>query len=220
MVVVLIALTSAILVPAMLRTSSRIPLDAASKLTTSLEELSERSLFLGQITALRITDTGYTPLHYDIASGKFVAFSQGDLGAVRLPDNLRLDWRADGDSPLAASLSQGIARQQTLDDDAASPGQNSNDSGADTDSDADALPQIFFLPGGQSTSGELTLANTDVTDGAVHLQLNPLGRVTRLDEGLSESTSNSHSLGDDDAHLPPLLLPKNASLYQRSGGSQ
>lgn len=216
MVVVLIALTSAILVPAMLRTSSRIPTDAASKLTTSLEELSERSLFLGQVTALRITDSGYTPLYYDISSGKFVAFKQANLGAVKLPDNLRLDWRADGDSPLAANLSQGIARQHSLDDTATVSDRSTDNADTDADTESAKLPQIFFLPGGQATSGELTLANMDAADAAVHLQLNPLGRVTRLDRDNPEDDDESSAFGAD-ANQPPLLLPKNSSLSQRGG---
>jgi general secretion pathway protein H len=198
-VVALIALTSAILVPALLRVDTGAKVEAAAKLADTLTELSERSLFLGQITALRLDDHGYTPLYYDISSETFQPFDEDNLASSHFSDGLTLSWQPD-DASLSGQLQGGMSKQRKDDD---------KDEKSDSSQDTDTLPQIFFLPGGQASSG--LLAVTDADGHVSRLELNPLGQVTQLDSG-DKST-------DDKPALPPLLLPDDASFYQTQGGA-
>lgn len=202
-VVALIALTSAILVPALLHVNSGAKVQAATKLADTLTELSERSLFLGQITALRLDTHGYTPLSYNIDTESFQPFTESNLRAQSLGDDLSLDWQPD-DASLATSLQGGMARQQQADADAT---DSARTDGTATDVDI-LLPQIFFLPGGQASSGQLTL--TDADGQRTELTLDPLGKVTVLDAHAEEGQ-------DKGSTLPPLLLPDDASFYQMQG---
>lgn len=199
-VVTLIALTSAILVPALLRVNTAAPADAANQLADTLTELSERSLFLGQVTALRVDDHGYVPLHYDVTTDAFLPFDESTLAAVELPAVFTLGWRAD-DGQLEkqfqanAGASAGVANQPAT----GAGGQQH------------LVPQIYFLPGGQASSGLLTLANEE--GKSVRLSLDALGQVRRLDD------KEDGTAGETGA-LPPLLLPDDTNFYRTLGTEQ
>lgn len=196
MVVALIALTSAILVPALLRVDTGAKVEVANKLADALSELSERSLFLGQITALRVDAHGYTPLYYAISTEKFQPFDVSNLRAQHFDETLSLAWQPD-DAALAGQLKSGMSKRQT-DTDNDAPPQQQAEASANVE-----LPQIFFLPGGQASSGLLTL--TDEDGHNTRLQLDPLGQVTLLDSNAEDANT---------PELPPLLLPDDASFYQ------
>lgn len=193
-VVTLIALTSAILVPALLRVNTTAPADVADQLADTLTELSERSLFLGQVTALEITPQSYMPFYYDVATSTFLPFNETTLQSVTLPESITLAWQPD-DSQLEKQVVEGIEQAE-------SSAQKLNEKVRKT------VPQIYFLPGGQASSGRLILT---AADGKVsRLALDALGQVQRLDRK-KDAESGALENGSD---LPPLLLPDDTNFYR------
>jgi general secretion pathway protein H len=204
-VVGLIALTSAILVPALLRVDTSVPVSAIDELATTLSELSERSLFMGQITALRVTDHGYEPLYYNVDDARFETFETSSLLAQSLPSNLKLEWQADGDSDLSSQISKAL--EPPSDQDSISS-QESQAQVATQDQDTNQPPpQVYFLPGGQASAGEFTLTTTD--GKTTRVRLDTLGQVTKPSADDKTSTQ-----------LPPLLLPDDGSFYQQLGAGR
>ncbi len=195
-VVALIALTSAILVPALLRVDSVRPSDAVPRLKLTVSALSERSLFQGQITALQVNPHGYVPLRYDMANRRFVAIDETDLHKETLDEGLTLNWDANLDSDLSKRIRGGFERaaadsKDDQDDSSQAESSNTSDDTAPT-----FTPQVYFLPGGQATSGVLTLISGEGDNHSqVKLRLDPLGRLTKIDkDDLLNSKTDSQKL--------------------------
>lgn len=193
-VVALVALVSAILVPSLSQAVNLTSSNTSDRLVSTINELAEKSVFSGQITALHIGDKGYQPLHYSPAAGAFQPFNTATLKQTLLPANARLDWAAAKQMQQQSSIQSGITRHAS---------QGVGDDAADKETDI-SMPQILFMPSGQATDGILTLT-TDA--GKVRLRINPMGRVKRL----TQQSPNEPA-------KPPLLLPRNANVLAQQGG--
>lgn len=197
-VVFILALTSSILVPMLLRVSDGAIVSEADKLANTLSELSERSLFLGQLTALQLDETSYRPVYFDVEQERFIAFNQNNLKARTLAADMNVEWLADASSDRNKNvISRGLTQQDQSDD------EMEFESSTEQKDDIE-LPSIYFLPSGDATAGTLVLKTDDQQQT---LYLSAFGKVTRL---------NFDERSDDQA-LPDLILPDDFSFAQQSG---
>lgn len=188
-VVFILALTSSIMVPMLLRVGDGAVVSEADKLANTLSELSERSLFLGQLTALQLDDNQYRPVYYDVEQGAFIVFDQNNLKPHALPEDTRITWETEA-SNNSEIINSGLQRPDEADDSQQTP--------------EDMLPAIYFLPSGDATAGILTI---ELDDQQQRLHLSAFGKVKRLD---ADETAELNG-------LPDLILPDDGGFGQSTG---
>ena len=166
-VVALMVVVATLLVSAALRGSTGDPAGtAAARFSDTIALMSEHSLFRGELLALRLTESGWTPLGYSVATAEFVPLA-APLAATELEEGVRLDWKIEeGRNPDRLEIA---------------------DVGASLISDEmmvekkETVPQIFFFPSGEVTPLTVWLEQVD-GDSRHELMVDPLGRVTASGE--------------------------------------
>ena len=144
--------------------------------------LNERSLFSGQLLALRLEATGWTPLAYDRIEGDFLPVDDTALKAHKLPPSLELVWELDDLGEDQASLSE-VAETLVQDDVMAGSGKELLDGEQSDDSDQDeaVFPQVFFFPSGEVSPLTLTLRAYDDLEAEQRLRVSALGQFSDPD---------------------------------------
>lgn len=181
-VVMLMGLLTAVLVSQGNWTSDGRQLDEeAARLEDTLALLNERSLFSGQLLALRLETTGWTPLAYDRVEGDFLPVDDTALKPHKLPPSLELVWQLDDLGEDQASLSE-VAETLVQDDVMAGAGEEllDDEEGDESEQDEDDFPQIFFFPSGEVSPLTLTLRAYDDVD-AQRLRVSALGQFSDPD---------------------------------------
>lgn len=169
-VVTLLALLASLVIPMMGRDpqADNIGFQAA-QLRDRLQQLSENSLFRGEVMALRLEPDGYTPMRYVAETQTLEPFDTDELLAPQtLPEDYLLEWELEkNDDP----------REQTLQD-----ASQLLFAGKDEKVEKNLLPQLFFFPSGEATPVQLWLRNS-ATGEQRELQLDAIGRVHVDGEG-------------------------------------
>lgn len=182
-VVMLMGLLTAVLVSQGNWTSDGRQLDEeAARLEDTLALLNERSLFSGQLLALRLETTGWTPLAYDRVEGDFLPVDDTALKPHKLPPSLELVWQLDDLGEDQASLSE-VAETLVQDDVMAGAGEEllDDEEGDESEQDEDDFPQIFFFPSGEVSPLTLTLRAYDDVDAEQRLRVSALGQFSDPD---------------------------------------
>ena len=160
----------------------------SASLADTLTMLNEQSLFSGRLTALRVTERGWTPLTYDVGERAFVPAQGNGLQANRLPESLELTWQyddlPDDDDEERMSL-QDAAKQLVTDDpfggdDEGLVGDDREERGGERDDEEDddeALPQVFFFPSGETTPITFTVRSRQDLDLQSRRRMSALGKV-------------------------------------------
>ena len=182
-VVMLMGLLTAVLVSQGNWTSDDRQLEEeAARLEDTLALLNERSLFSGQLLALRLETTGWTPLAYDRIEGDFLPVDDTALKAHRLPPSLELVWELDDLGEDQASLSE-VAETLVQDDVMAGSGKALLDDEESDGSDQDeaVFPQVFFFPSGEVSPLTVTLRAYDDVEAEQRLRVSALGQFSDPD---------------------------------------
>ena len=182
-VVMLMGLLTAVLVSQGNWTSDDRQLEEeAARLEDTLALLNERSLFSGQLLALRLETTGWTPLSYDRIEGEFLPVEDTALKAHRLPPSLELVWELDDLGDEQASLSD-VAEELVKDDVMSGAGKAllDDEESDESEQDEDDFPQVFFFPSGEVSPLTLTLRAYDDVEAVQRLRVSALGRFSDPD---------------------------------------
>lgn len=182
-VVMLMGLLTAVLVSQGNWTSDDRQLEEeAARLEDTLALLNERSLFSGQLLALRLETTGWTPLAYDRIEGDFLPVDDTALKAHRLPPSLELVWELDDLGDDQASLSD-VAETLVQDDVMVGTGEGllDGEEGDESDQDDEIFPQVFFFPSGEVSPLTLTLRAYDDVEAEQRLRVSALGQFSDPD---------------------------------------
>ncbi|MBL4570451.1 MAG: type II secretion system minor pseudopilin GspH [Alcanivorax sp.] len=182
-VVMLMGLLTAVLVSQGNWTSDDRQLEEeAARLEDTLALLNERSLFSGQLLALRLETTGWTPLSYDRVEGEFLPVEDTALKAHRLPPSLELVWELDDLGDEQASLSE-VAEELVKDDVMSGAGKAllDDEESDESEQDEDDFPQVFFFPSGEVSPLTLTLRAYDDVEAVQRLRVSALGRFSDPD---------------------------------------
>jgi len=182
-VVMLMGLLTAVLVSQGNWTSDDRQLEEeAARLEDTLALLNERSLFSGQLLALRLETTGWTPLSYDRIEGEFLPVEDTALKAHRLPPSLELVWELDDLGDEQASLSE-VAEELVKDDVMSGAGKAllDDEESDESEQDEDDFPQVFFFPSGEVSPLTLTLRAYDDVEAVQRLRVSALGRFSDPD---------------------------------------
>lgn len=182
-VVMLMGLLTAVLVSQGNWTSDDRQLEEeAARLEDTLALLNERSLFSGQLLALRLETTGWTPLAYDRVEGDFLPVDDTALKAHKLPPSLELVWELDDLGEDQASLSD-VAENLVQDDVMAGAGEEllDDEEGDESGQDEDDFPQVFFFPSGEVSPLTLTLRAYDDVEAEQRLRVSALGQFSDPD---------------------------------------
>jgi len=189
-VVMLMGLLTAVLVSQGNWTSNDRQLEEeAARLEDILALLNERSLFSGQLLALRLETTGWTPLAYDRIEGDFLPVDDTALKAHRLPPSLELVWELDDLGDDQASLSE-VAENLVQDDVMAGAGKEllDEEEGEESAQDKDDFPQVFFFPSGEVSPLTLTLRAYDDVEAEQRLRVSALGQFSDPDADNDEES--------------------------------
>lgn len=182
-VVMLMGLLTAVLVSQGNWTSDDRQLEEeAARLEDTLALLNERSLFSGQLLALRLQTTGWTPLAYDRIEGDFLPVDDTALKAHRLPPSLELVWELDDLGEDQARLSD-VAETLVQDDVMAGTGEGllDGEEGDESDQDDEVFPQVIFFPSGEVSPLTLTLRAYDDVEAEQRLRVSALGQFSDPD---------------------------------------
>lgn len=182
-VVMLMGLLTAVLVSQGNWTSDDRQLEEeAARLEDTLALLNERSLFSGQLLALRLQTTGWTPLAYDRIEGDFLPVDDTALKAHRLPPSLELVWELDDLGEDQARLSD-VAETLVQGDVMAGTGEGllDGEEGDESDQDDEVFPQVFFFPSGEVSPLTLTLRAYDDVEAEQRLRVSALGQFSDPD---------------------------------------
>lgn len=182
-VVMLMGLLTAVLVSQGNWTSDDRQLEEeAARLEDTLALLNERSLFSGQLLALRLETTGWTPLAYDRIEGDFLPVDDTALKAHRLPPSLELVWELDDLADDQASLSD-VAETLVQDDVMVGTGEGllDGEEGDESGQDDEVFPQVFFFPSGEVSPLTLTLRAYDDVEAEQRLRVSALGQFSDPD---------------------------------------
>ena len=182
-VVMLMGLLTAVLVSQGNWTSQARQLEEeAARLEDTLALLNERSLFSGQLLALRLQTTGWTPLAYDRIEGDFLPVDDTALKAHRLPPSLELAWELDDLGEDQARLSD-VAETLVQDDVMAGTGEGllDGEEGDESDQDDEVFPQVFFFPSGEVSPLTVTLRAYDDVEAEQRLRVSALGQFSDPD---------------------------------------
>ncbi|WP_101675673.1 type II secretion system protein [Alloalcanivorax mobilis] len=162
-----------------------------AQLSDTLTMLSEESLFSGKLMALRIKDTGWTPLVYDVGARKFVPAQGNGLQARELPESLELSWQLDEpetddeeDDVTLAQMAERLVNQNPFGDsergmfdDAPKETPEQRRERESQEQENKILPQVFFFPSGETTGITFTVRSRNDVDLEARRQLTVLGRV-------------------------------------------
>lgn len=187
-VVMLMGLLTAVLVSQGNWTSDDRQLEEeAARLEDTLALLNERSLFSGQLLALRLQTTGWTPLAYDRIEGDFLPVDDTALKAHRLPPSLELVWELDDLGEDQARLSD-VAETLVQGDVMAGTGEGllDGEEGDESDQDDEVFPQVFFFPSGEVSPLTVTLRAYDDVEAEQRLRVSALGQFSDPDAGDDE----------------------------------
>ncbi len=182
-VVMLMGLLTAVLVSQGNWTSDDRQLEEeAARLEDTLALLNERSRFSGQLLALRLQTTGWTPLAYDRIEGDFLPVDDTALKAHRLPPSLELVWELDDLGEDQARLSD-VAETLVQDDVMAGTGEGllDGEEGDESDQDDEVFPQVFFFPSGEVSPLTVTLRAYDDVEAEQRLRVSALGQFSDPD---------------------------------------
>ncbi len=201
-VVGLIALLSAVVVSQGNWTSDDRQLEQESaRLKDTLALLNERSLFSGQLLALRLRHDGWEPLAYDIAAADFLPIEDTALKPRQIPPSLELVWQldelADEEQASLSQVAETLVKKDTsldLGEDTVGEGdeeavrqQGSNSEsevggeGEGEGEDEKAFPQIFFFPSGEVSPVTLAMQSQDDLEQVQRWQISALGLITDPD---------------------------------------
>lgn len=163
--------------------------EEVARLEDTLALLNERSLFSGQLLALRLETTGWTPLAYDRVEGDFRPVDDTALKAHRLPPSLELVWELDDLGEEQASLSD-VAENLVQDDVMAGAGEEllDDEEGGESGQEEDDFPQVFFFPSGEVSPLTLTLRAYDDVEAEQRLRVSALGQFSDPDAGNDEES--------------------------------
>ncbi|MEP5232475.1 MAG: type II secretion system minor pseudopilin GspH [Alloalcanivorax sp.] len=189
-VVGLIALLSAVVVSQGNWTSDDRQLEQESaRLKDTLALLNERSLFSGQLLALRLRHDGWEPLAYDIAAADFLPIEDTALKPRQIPPALELVWQldelADEEQASLSQVAETLVKKDTsldLGEDAVGEGDEEEarqqDSNRESDEeDEKAFPQIFFFPSGEVSPVTLAMQSQDDLEQVQRWQISALGQI-------------------------------------------
>lgn len=166
--------------------------EESARLHDTLELLNERSLFSGQLLALRLRPDGWTPLAYDRDKRDFLAIDDASLKPRVIAPSLSVEWQVDALEDDQVALSD-VAETLIKDDVMATPeglsqqsesgegdveGREGSDNGNDKEKE---LPQIFFFPSGEVTPVTVTVLSGEELDSFRRWQVSALGQVTDPD---------------------------------------
>ena len=166
--------------------------EESARLHDTLELLNERSLFSGQLLALRLRPDGWTPLAYDRDERDFLPIDDASLKPRDIAASLSVEWQVDALEDDQVALSD-VAETLIKDDVMATPEglsqQADDEEGGARGREVDAgkmdkekeLPQIFFFPSGEVTPVTVTLLSGDELDSFRRWQISALGQVTDPD---------------------------------------
>ena len=196
-VVMLIGLLTAVIASQGNWTLSEDGLDEeAARLYDTLELLNERSLFSGQLLALRLKSNGWVPLAYDRNERDFLPIDDASLKSRALAANLSLEWQVDSLEDDQVSLSD-VAENLVKKDVMAAPeglSDQADEDGSETRSEDDRdkpLPQVFFFPSGEVTPVTLSMLSNDDLDRFQRWQISALGQVSDPDNADQEDNEGS-----------------------------
>ena len=189
-VVGLIALLSAVVVSQGNWTSDDRQLEQESaRLKDTLALLNERSLFSGQLLALRLRHDGWEPLAYDIAAADFLPIEDTALKPRQIPPALELVWQldelADEEQASLSQVAETLVKKDTsldLGEDTVGEGDEEEarqqDSNRESDEeDEKAFPQIFFFPSGEVSPVTLAMQSQDDLEQMQRWQISALGQI-------------------------------------------
>ncbi|MDF1630243.1 MAG: prepilin-type N-terminal cleavage/methylation domain-containing protein [Alcanivoracaceae bacterium] len=164
-VVALMVLVATLLVSAALRGSTGDPAGtAAARFSDTVALMSENSLFRGELLALRLSDTGWTPLGFDVANSEFVPLAS-PLAETELEQGILLEWKMEEsrnpDRPDIAEVGASLISDELMVE------------------KKQEVPQIFFFPSGEVTPLTVWLVQVE-GDVSHELMVDPLGRVTAV----------------------------------------
>ena len=187
-VVMLVGLLTAVIATQGYWTSNDSYLDQESaRLQDTIALLNERSLFSGQLMALRLKGTGWEPLVYDRVEARFLPVDDTSLAPRSLPPSLEMEWQLDTLEDDQVSLKQ-VARSlveeermmdtSTLaDEDEEREEDRGAEQSAEQGDDEDDFPQVFFFPSGEVTPVTLSVRVIEDLDQEQRLQVTALGRL-------------------------------------------
>ncbi|WP_323773087.1 type II secretion system minor pseudopilin GspH [Alcanivorax sp.] len=189
-VVGLIAFLSAVVVSQGNWTSDDRQLEQESaRLKDTLALLNERSLFSGQLLALRLRHDGWEPLAYDIAAADFLPIEDTALKPRQIPPALELVWQldelADEEQASLSQVAETLVKKDTsldLGEDTVGEGDEEEarqqDSNRESDEeDEKAFPQIFFFPSGEVSPVTLAMQSQDDLEQVQRWQISALGQI-------------------------------------------
>lgn len=178
LVVTLFALMAAFLVPS-LSVGERSKTDTFSaRVEVLLAEMSEYSVYSGELMALRITETHLTPMRFVSYDEGFIPYTAttGGIKPLAAPAHISLRWQSE--EAEAVNQADPEALQQWQESDASKV--QSTEFGK-----KEISPEVFFYPSGEASAGALLLYQNDTSTQAAHrILLNALGRpaLEREDE--------------------------------------
>ena len=189
-VVGLIALLSAVVISQGNWTSDDRQLEQESaRLKDTLALLNERSLFSGQLLALRLRHDGWEPLAYDIAAADFLPIEDTALKPRQIPPSLELVWQldelADEEQASLSQVAETLVKKDIsldLGEDTVGEGDEEEarqqDSNRESDEeDEKAFPQIFFFPSGEVSPVTLAMQSQDDLEQVQRWQISALGQI-------------------------------------------
>ena len=182
-----------------------------AQLSDTLTMLSEESLFSGKLMALRLTDTGWTPLVYDVIERRFVPVQSNGLQARSLPESLELSWQLDeleSDNEDTVTLGQMAEKLvgndpfgrggRGLFDDAPKETREQRREREKREEQNKILPQVFFFPSGETTGITFTVRSRNDIDLEARRQLTTLGKVRDPDHDEEERELTAPDQKPDD----------------------
>ncbi len=193
-VVGLIALLSAVVVSQGNWSSDDRQLEQESaRLKDTLALLNERSLFSGQLLALRLRHDGWEPLAYDITAADFLPIEDTALKPRQIPPALELVWQldelADEEQASLSQVAETLVKKDTSldlgedvvggDDEEREP-QRARDDESEEEEEK-AFPQVFFFPSGEVSPVTLTMQSLDNLEYVQRWQISALGQISDPD---------------------------------------
>ena len=193
-VVGLIALLSAVVVSQGNWSSDDRQLEQESaRLKDTLALLNERSLFSGQLLALRLRHDGWEPLAYDITAADFLPIEDTALKPRQIPPALELVWQldelADEEQASLSQVAETLVKKDTSldlgedvvggDDEEREP-QRARDDESEEEEEK-AFPQVFFFPSGEVSPVTLTMQSLDDLEYVQRWQISALGQISDPD---------------------------------------
>lgn len=180
--------------------------EEASRLQDTLELLNERSLFSGQLLALKLRADGWTPLAYDRNERDFLPIDDTTLKSRTLAPSLTLEWQVDALEDDEVSLSD-VAENLVKEDIMATPddlsdqaetgeGELRSDNKSDPRRDKE-LPQVFFFPSGEVTPVTISVLSDEELEKFRRWQISALGQVTDPDAVQDEEEDDEDPFGEE-----------------------